>query len=434
MTSPSIVTISYHDLVKFSREPEVCEQNEDKEARHRLMEEIGRAYGGNDSLGILSVKDVPGLPELRQRLLPMAAQIPALPAEDLSRCVVKEACYAVGWSHGKEELTPGVPDLSKGSFYANPLVNDLSQAMLERHKQQQEQDQTKASNSVTYEANLKRLGAENPSFFAPNVFPASMPDLEGAIFDMGQLIAKVGRLIARVCQAYCEQQNVKVELEQILCDSLNCKARLLHYFNNNDSTAVPEPPTSPLDEKKDETVAPKADEWACGWHNDHGSLTGLVPALYLSDNSDGTKQQLDKSPDPKAGLYIQSRSGNLVKATLPSDCLGFQIGETFQILSGGLLQATPHAVKQQQQALTNAASSSSSANGGSVTRETYAVFLEPEYEFPMSIPEGRSVDDCCPPNRANEILQLNSIQSRWKPGMTFGEFNDATLKAFHKDA
>lgn len=389
------------------------------------MDDIGRAYDGNDSLGILSVKDVPGLPELRQRLLPMAAQIPALPSAVLSQCVVKEACYAVGWSHGKEELTPGVPDLSKGSFYANPLVNDLSRAMLARHQQQQ--DQTSASDSVTYEANLKRLVAANPSFFAPNVFPASMPDLEGAIFDMGQLIAMVGRLIARVCQAYCEEQNVKVELEQILCDSLNCKARLLHYFNNDNATAVPEPPTSTLDEKKDETQPPKADEWACGWHNDHGSLTGLVPALYLSDNNDGTKQQLDKSPDPKAGLYIQSRSGNLVKATLPSDCLGFQIGETFQILSGGLLQATPHAVKQQQTTKPAAAT-------GGVTRETYAVFLEPEYEFPMSIPEGRTVDDCCPPNKANEILQLNSIQSRWKPGMTFGEFNDATLKAFHKDA
>ena len=413
-TTPSIVTISYQDLVKFSREPGI--DGNDEISRKRLMDDIGRAYG-SDALGILSVEGVPGLQELRQRLLPMAAQIPALPEEDLSRCVVEEACYAVGWSHGKEELTPGVPDLSKGSFYANPLVNDLSQAMVKRHQKSEKQNATAVDNSA-YEVDLKRLVEKNPSFFAPNVFPQSMPDLEGAISDMGQCIAAVGRLVARVCQSYCEEQGVSVDLERILGESLNCKARLLHYFDT--TTAMPnnagsDPPTN-HDEKKDEQQEGNSEQWWCGWHNDHGSLTGLVPALYLSDNG---KQQLASSPDPNAGLYIQSRSGNLVKANFPSDCLGFQIGETFQILSGGLLQATPHAVKQ------------TSTPG--VTRETYAVFLEPEYDFPLSIPAGRTVDDCCPPNKANETLKLNSIKSRWKPGMNFGEFNNATLQAFHNN-
>jgi isopenicillin N synthase-like dioxygenase len=45
------------------------------------------------------------------------------------------------------------------------------------------------------------------------------------------------------------------------------------------------------------------------------------------------------------GLYIKSRSGALVKANVPPDHLAYQIGETAQIHSGGILQATPHCVK-----------------------------------------------------------------------------------------
>lgn len=52
-----------------------------------------------------------------------------------------------------------------------------------------------------------------------------------------------------------------------------------------------------------------------------------------------------KCPDPNAGLYARSRSGDLVKVSIPQDYLAFQIGETAQIQSGGILQATPHCVK-----------------------------------------------------------------------------------------
>jgi isopenicillin N synthase-like dioxygenase len=78
----------------------------------------------------------------------------------------------------------------------------------------------------------------------------------------------------------------------------------------------------------------------CGWHNDHGSLTGLASAMYL--DSDGKEVQ---DTDPTSGLYVLSRGGELVRVAMPSDVLAFQIGETAQIHSGGLLQATPHAVR-----------------------------------------------------------------------------------------
>lgn len=49
-----------------------------------------------------------------------------------------------------------------------------------------------------------------------------------------------------------------------------------------------------------------------------------------------------KCPDDKAGLYIKSRNGALVHAKLPEGAIAFQIGETSQIHTGGILQATPH--------------------------------------------------------------------------------------------
>jgi isopenicillin N synthase-like dioxygenase len=396
----SIVTICYQDLLDIQN----AQHNVD--LSHRLVEQIGQAYG-SEGLGILSVSGIPNVVALRKQLLPLAAKIPQL--RDLERCVVEEACYAVGWSHGKEEFS-GEPDLAKGSFYANPLVSDLHQAMLKRRQH----SDAKKDKDCMYEEELARLVKTNYPFFAPNVFPESLPELEGAIADMGQLIARVGRMIAKVCDVYCAHQGVEVALEKILNESLNCKARLLHYFATADFSTV----ASDEDEKKDET---SNDSLICGWHRDHGSLTGLVPAMYLTEATKTQEpMQLSAPPNPKAGLYIQSRSKELIKVDLPIDCLGFQIGETFQILSGGLLQATPHAVK------------SIAAPG--ITREAFAVFLEPEFDYPMSIPKGRTVEDCCPPDNteANRVLKLNSIKSRWKEGMCFGEFNNITIQTFHK--
>jgi len=379
MASSPIVTLSYQDLLNFKND-----KNDEKS--QLLINQVGQAYGAS-GLGILTVSGIPGFSELRQRLLPLAAKIPKLPPDELAKCISEESHYSTGWSHGKEELTPGVPDLSKGSFYVNPLVNDLCQAMLERDNHRDPED-------------LKKLAQENPSFFAPNIFPDSMPDLEPAVADMGQCVAKVGRWIARVADAYCERHGVKAHLEASLTHSLNCKGRLLHYFA---------PKEEPIQAQTNNN-----DEWWCGWHNDHGSLTGLVPAMYLTDQEG---KELPTSPDPKAGLYIQSRAKELVKGNLPSDCMGFQIGETFQILTGGLLQATPHAVKQ---------ASSSVA----VTRETFAVFMEPEFEFPMTLPPNRTIEDCCKDDQVNQSLKLNSIKSRWKPGMNFGTFHNVTVQGF----
>lgn len=113
-------------------------------------------------------------------------------------------------------------------------------------------------------------------------------------------------------------------MEEVLRHSKCCKARLLHYFAMEGHSS-----SSSNDDDTDFS------NW-CGWHNDHGSITGLFPALYIENG------RIVACPDPQSGLYIKSRSGKLVHAELPPDSLAFQIGETSQVHTGGLLQATPH--------------------------------------------------------------------------------------------
>lgn len=121
------------------------------------------------------------------------------------------------------------------------------------------------------------------------------------------------------------------------------------------------------------------------------------------------------SPDPKAGLYIQARNGKLLRAKLPTDCMGFQIGETSQIQSGGVLQATPHAVQP--------------AKVAGVSRESFALFLEPEFHDPLTIPSGKTVEDC---QAKHVILPANVVrlEERWSVGQTFGDFHVATVSRF----
>ena len=413
MSSIPVVTIPYSDLVNF-----------DDGEHHCVLEKIAQAFGSeNNSFGILAVTEVPTLHEKRAQLLPLARRVALLPNKE--EVISEESKYQTGWSHGKE-IFAGKPDTAKGSFYANPLIDDLSTI-----RQDIPQD----------------IRDNNPGFFAPNVWPTkSIPELEGAFKDLASLVIDVGRLLAKPCDAYvasqqqhlsagsaaagscCEQKN---KLTTLLKESKFCKARLLHYF------AV---------DRSNNTSENDFSDW-CGWHNDHvsyfrlddkktsifrfqskvpnsfspfhslyaikGSLTGLIPAMYLDE--DGTEVSCDD--DDKAGLYVQARNGSIHHVSLPPNAIGFQIGETSQIHSGGILQATPHAVR-------------GSNSVRSLTRESFAVFMEPEYFGEMELPTGKTVENV---QDASIVLpsSVKTLSSRWKPGMNFGEFSEATFSAFY---
>jgi isopenicillin N synthase-like dioxygenase len=347
-----------------------------------LTDKIAEAYG-KDGIGLLTVQGVPGLKQARSRLLPLAQKFAVLPEETQSKYEDVKSSYSFGWSMGKEKLEGGKPDLSKGSFYANPQydkpVDDV--ALVERY----------------------------PAFLGTNIWPSEedCPDFEDAFKSLGQLIVDVGLLVSQQVDAYVRKVAESYEegkLHRIVKTSLCCKARLLHYFTQDGGDGG----------SKEEVKEGDFSSW-CGWHNDHGSLTGLTSAMYL--DKDGNEAP---NRDSSAGLYIKGRKGQLVKAAFPADRLAFQIGETAQIHSGGILQATPHAVR--------------GSSDPSVTRETFAVFMEPNWDEIMSMPDGMDIESAQGKDAESHLPNgVPVLRSRWSGNkQDFGSFTEETIKAYYQ--
>jgi len=293
------------------------------------------------------------------------------------------------------------PTLAPRSYYCNPLVDVPS----------------------TDTELVKKF----PAFLEPNIWPTEdLPEFEHAFKALGQLVVGVGRMVAKQCDDYVEERlgdkYKKGKFHQLLTESKCCKGRLLHYFPA-DEVAGMMGASENLEEETKGTEGKSDNDFSdwCGWHNDHGSLTGLVPAIYTNRNN-----EIIPCPDPEAGLYIRSRQGKLVKVILPKgeagkNCISFQIGETSQVHTGGTLQATPHAVR----------GAMGEASKG-VSRQTFAVFMEPEYNGDMKVPEGVGVEHVQDSEAAKHLpSSVRTLESRWKKGQDFGEFSDATFSTFY---
>lgn len=183
-------------------------------------------------------------------------------------------------------LPPFFP-LVQGSYYANPLYDQpfSDAALVEKF----------------------------PSFCAPNLWPtADLPELEPAFKALGRLICETGFLLAQHCDKYAKSVNPSYEdgrLHRIISQSRTAKARLLHYFPMTVEAAA-------------SAGGVDVDGSWCGWHNDHGSLTGLCSAMYFNE-----KGEEIANPDPNSGLYIRARTvsrrrGNAL-AFSPLDCNNF---------------------------------------------------------------------------------------------------------------
>jgi isopenicillin N synthase-like dioxygenase len=251
--------------------------------------------------------------------------------------------WLVGWSCGKETLKDGRYDTLKGSYYVNCAPGF--------EKQQRSVEEKYPS---------------FPEYTAPNVWPSEelLPGFEETFRELCTLIIDIAALVARACDKYAEaniEGYQKGYLEHVVKTSVSTKARLLHYF----------PTTASSD--KDGGSSTDEDDW-CATHLDHGCLTGLTSAMFVDEAvhapQTGTRfaplSELDRSPDAKAGLYIHSRTGEVVKVGIPRDCLGFQTGEALEVITQGRFKAVPHFVR-----------GTSSGTTGKVARNTLAVFTQP---------------------------------------------------------
>ncbi|KAK9312258.1 hypothetical protein V1522DRAFT_421711 [Lipomyces starkeyi] len=293
------------------------------------------AFGPN-ALGIIVVKDLPAkYAELRSRVLFYSSKLAALSEQQLSMLECPESNYLVGWSCGKEKLLDGKPDTLKGSYYVNCsfyVDPTLESAVVEKGE---------------FDVDDIR------GYVAGNMWPPeeTLSGFQRCLKELCTFVIDTASLVAKACDRYC-LANIKNYtpgyLEHIVSTSTTTKARLLHYF----------PPTSSYSK----------DNW-CGEHVDHSCLTGLTSAMYIDEVNNPT-QELDKSPDPDAGLYIRNRDGEIVKVAIPRDCLAFQTGEgqflsrsPLQVVTENQFLAVPHFVK------------GSKIPG--VCRNTLAIFCQP---------------------------------------------------------
>lgn len=131
--------------MKIFAEPVTISYQQLSSAPESLGNEITTAFGSDpECLGIILIKDLPEeYSELRERLLLLAfkfAHLEESVREKYSdpsthyRCdnqlipcctrgdSLRPSILSFGWSHGKEIMN-GVPDMLKGSYYANPTVD-----------------------------------------------------------------------------------------------------------------------------------------------------------------------------------------------------------------------------------------------------------------------------------------------------------------------
>ncbi|KAL9082657.1 MAG: hypothetical protein Q9159_006265 [Coniocarpon cinnabarinum] len=276
-----------------------------------------------------------------------------------------EVNYLVGWSLGKEKLKSGHYDTLKGSYYIN--CGSFWR------------DHVDSGDAIMDEAASNSDGKHHmPEYTAESVWPAEtvLRGFRAACEELCCLIIDIAVSVARACDQFGEK---KVEgyrqncLEHVVRTSRTTKARLLHYFPSGTGERTSGGPTDP-------------DDW-CGTHLDHGCLTGLTSAMYVDEAHQQTSvgsgtglnplDELLSSPDPSAGLYIRSRSGQAVQVKIPKDCLAFQTGEALELMTKGRLKAVPHFVK-------------GVANKAHVARNTLAVFTQPNLD--EIVDENRDLD------------------------------------------
>ena len=94
--------------------------------------------------------------------------------------------------------------------------------------------------------------------------------------------------------------------------------------------------------------------------------------MFLRHVEDG-EPEIINAPST-AGLYIRTRGGNVVKVSIPKDCVAFQTGEALEIATNGHLLATPHCV----------AAGDLGSGSDTISRESFALFMQPNTDQHLS--------------------------------------------------
>ena len=368
------------------------------DASKDLTNELEKAFGGclsststsdaaTSPLGIILVRNVPNFVEAKHVFLPMAHHLAHLKPQNYKALEDPTSFYNAGWSHGKEKLGDE-PDLAKASYYFNPLT-DTPGTPEEREKY-----------PASYPCNKWPDEDELPQL---KDFKQSAQQLGKIMHETVALVAKhIDKMAAKKVAGY--RRNLLFDAMQ---HTEKAKGRLLYYY--------------PIDKDQTQTATAqeKEDNWI-GWHNDSGFLTSLAGDLFVDDET-GEPLSQDQI-DPEAGLYVTNRSGESIHVKIPDDCMAVQIGECVQILTGGVVAATPHCVRGPR--------ADFGASGVKVARISCPCFIDSKPSFPLILPKGCTCENTCQAGIGRDKVPL--LEERWiENGMTFGAFLQKSFEKYY---
>lgn len=379
--SPHLVIVDFQDISDPSKD---------------LTNELERAIGGRLSLsttdesnaatplGIIAIRNVPGFVEAKNKFLPMAHTLAHLKPEYLQSLEDPTSLYNAGWSHGREKLS-AEPDFAKASYYFNPLV-DVPGTQEERDKY----PASYPSNKWPNENDLPQL-----------------KEFKQSAQTLGKILHQTVVHLAKHIDAMAAKKVVGYR-KDLLFDAMKhtekAKGRLLYYY--------------PIDQTKKS----QEDNWI-GWHNDSGFLTSHAGDLFLDDET-----SFPLSPDqidPEAGLYVTDRAGKSIHVKIPEDCMFVQIGECVQILTGGVVVATPHCVRGPR-----AGFGTHCDTAVKVARISCPCFIDSKPSFPLTLPEGCTRENVCHSGVGREKVPL--LEERWlENGMSFGSFLQKSFEKYY---
>jgi len=332
-----------------------------------LSSKIEEGFGPN-KLGLIIVNNVPNFSEYRAALLPLAFKLANLPSDKLRKLILPEVAYYIGWGHGKKTFQSTDGKYTKGSFFANPTMDN-------------------PQIEAWVDGEHKIIEARTP-------WPTEdLPELESAFKNLGKLMVDTGLLLSAHLDRYVEERLPGYEKGKITKSITNSnlnRGRLLHYY-----------PSS---------LENTDGEWS-GLHNDIGSLTALTSAMYF--DKDGNPVNMT---DPETGLFILNRNEEELKVNIPKGSIAFQIGECAQIHSGGLLMATPHKVVR-----------GPDLAGTGISRSTFAMFLCPDNQEPMNIPEGVNTSNVL----ERHYGKFPELKDRWQKDQTYANFLYTSISTYY---
>ncbi|MDB4944761.1 MAG: Oxidoreductase [Labilithrix sp.] len=173
-----------------------------------------------------------------------------------------------------------------------------------------------------YEAD-PALAAQYPELFPDNVWPEGMGVFRAEYMKLGKALHEAGLALLR---GAAHALGLPVTTFTDICENGAHVTRVLHYLG------------------LDETQVARGTLWG-EEHTDFNLLTLLPGGRFV--NPAGV---VSPKPDDKSGLFLRTRGtaehpeGIQVRGRPPEGCIVAQIGQQLEILTGGVLVATPHVI------------------------------------------------------------------------------------------